>query len=187
MKVGLVGEAPGDTGAVQNLLSRNYENLDFIELLQRVGGSVLDDKKAVNQIRREYEIERPDLVLVIRDLDADEKDDDKVKDRKKKFAKLNRIINKKGIFLLNIYELEALILADIEVFNKIYGCEVEQYADPMKVADPKEVLMSASRKSNTPFNVSHNREIFKSLRFDILKKNCRYFARFIKEFDKKLL
>jgi hypothetical protein len=186
MKIGLVGEAPGDTGAIKNLLSRNYENLDFIELLQRIRGSVLDDKKAMNQIRREYEIECPDLVLVIRDLDGDEKNKVKLKERKEKFTKLNRIINKRGILLLNVYELEALILADIEVFNKIYQCEVKQYADPMKVADPKEVLIDATRKSQKQYYVSHNPELFNLLNFDTIKARCRYFSAFIKKFDKAL-
>jgi len=186
MKIGLVGEAPGDTGAIKNLLSRNYNNLDFIELLQRIDGSMLDNKKAIRQVRREFEIERPDIVLVIRDLDSHEKDGKKLKERKDTFSRLNSIVDKKAIFLLNIYELEALILADIQTFNKKYGCEVEQYPDPMKVADPKEVLISASRKAGKPFDVSHNPEIFSLLNFDAVKNNCRYFALFVKQFNKVL-
>ena len=36
-----------------------------------------------------------------------------------------RILNKKGIHLLHIYEIEALILADIETFNKIYKTKMK--------------------------------------------------------------
>jgi hypothetical protein len=104
--------------------------------------------------------------------------------RQSNFAKANRMVNKKGIYLLNIYELEALILADIEVFNKAYGCDIEKHADPMKVSGPKEVLIEATRKADKQFNVSHNPQIFSVLNFETLKQNCRYFAIFIKKLNR---
>jgi len=186
MKIGLVGEAPNDTRAIQNLLSRNYEGLEFVELLQRVDGSMLDNKKAINQIRREFELENPGLVIFMRDLDSHEGDKKKKRERQATFTKLKWLVDKKAIHLLHIYEIEALILADIDVFNKQYNCKLEQPPDPMKVADPKEVLMAASRKLASPFNVSHNPDLFKLLNFNTLIKNCRYFSSFIKKFDKAL-
>jgi hypothetical protein len=186
MKIGLVGEAPNDTRAIQNLLSRNYHGLEFVELLQRVDGSMLDNKKAINQIRREFELEDPDLVIFMRDLDSHEGDTKKKRERQATFTKSNRIVDKKGIHLLHIYEIEALILADIEVFNKQYNCDLEHPADPMKVADPKEILIAASRKSESPFNVSHNPDLFKLLNLNVLIKNCRYFSLFIKKFNKAI-
>lgn len=186
MKIGLVGEAPNDTRAIQNLLSRNYQGLEFVELLQRIDGSMLDNKKAINQIRREFELKNPDLVIFIRDLDSYEGDKKKKRERQATFSKSNRIIDKKGIHLLHIYEIEALILADIDVFNKQYNCNLEQPTDPMKVAEPKEILIEASRKSQSSFNVSHNPELFKLLNLSALIENCRYFSTFIKKFDKAI-
>jgi len=187
MKVGLVGEAPNDTRAIQNLLSRKYPDLQFVELLERIDGSMLDNRKAIRLTRREFESHRPDIVVFIRDLDALENDKDKKMDRQATFTRSNRMVDKKGVHLLNIYELETLILADIAVFNRAYKCELPPYKDPMKVWEPKEVLAEASRKSTKPFIVSHNPRLFELLNFDTLKNNCRYFSAFIRKFDKALL
>lgn len=186
MKIGLVGEAPNDTRAIQNLLQRNYQNFDFIELLSRIDGSMLDNKKAIKTVRREFELQRPDIVIFIRDLDSLEKDMNKLRDRKETFIRLNKIIDKKGIFLLNIYEIEALILADIDTFNKEYSSSVERFSDPMKVSEPKEVLIIATRKTKKQFNVSHNPKVFGILNFNTVKQNCRYFKTFVEKFDKAL-
>jgi hypothetical protein len=187
MKVGLVGEASNDTRSIQNLLSKRYKNLDFITLIDRINGSMLDNKKALNQfLKVEFEYNAPDLVIFIRDLDSHERDKQKIKEREGTFKYSNQIVNNRGIFLLNVYELEALILADIDVFNKEYQCAVESYNDPMKVKNPKEVLYKATRTSNKRFDVSHNPELFNLLNFDVVKANCRYFSRFIKNFDNAL-
>lgn len=187
MKIGLVGEAPNDTRAIQNLLSRKYQNLEFVELLERIDGSMLDNRKAVSRLLRiEYESHQPDLIIFIRDLDSHEKDRKKLAERKEIFTYSNRIVNKTGIFLLNIYEIEALILADIAAFNNHYGCEIKKHPDPMKVRDPKEILIVASRKGKKHYNESHNATIFELLNFDTVKQNCRYFASFIKKLEKKL-
>jgi hypothetical protein len=73
MKIGLVGEDPNDTKSIENLLVRQYPQLNFVTLLYRVNGSMLDNNKAINSIRREFEIQKPDLVIFIRDLDSHEK------------------------------------------------------------------------------------------------------------------
>jgi len=186
MKIGLVGEAPNDTKSIQNLLSRKYPDLQFVELLSRIDGTMLDNRKAIQQIRREFELNQPDVVIFIRDLDSLENDKVKKKERQVTFTRSNRMVNKTGIPLLNIYELETLILADINVFNKEYNCEVEQYKDPMNVWEPKEVLAEASRKSPKPFIVTHTPKLFGLLNFDMLNQNCRYFSAFIKKFNKAI-
>jgi len=184
MKIGLVGEAPNDTRAIQNLLSKSYQGLEFVELLKRIDGSMLDNKKAISRLLRvEYESYKPDLVIFIRDMDGYENDAVKKKERQATFIYSNRIVNKTGLHLLNTYELEALILADIAVFNKEYNCTIQKFDDPMKVWEPKEILMEASRKSIDPFKVSHNPKLFELLNFDVVKQNCRYFSAFIKKFD----
>ena len=184
MKVGLVGEAPNDTRAIQNLLSKHYHHVDFVTLLNNIHGSWLDHKKTISRsLRIEYEELCPDVIIFIRDLDGLENDNKAKRKRQEIFSYSNRIVDKTGIHLLNIFEIEALILADIDVFNNRYGCELSGFVDPMLLPMPKEVLIVGSKGK---YNESHNPEIFQLLNFDIVKSNCRYFAGFIKKFDKAL-
>ena len=186
--VGLVGEAPNDTNAIKNLLSRNYQNLNFVTLLRDINGSMLDNKKLFRRILRiEYETQNPDLIIFIRDLDALETDRDAKLKRQETFNYSNNIVDKKGISLLHIYEIEALIFADIDAFNKYYDCSVSKVPDPMKITEPKEELIKATRKSVKQYSETHNSEIFNLLSFDTIKTNCRYFNTFIKDFDKAIV
>lgn len=188
MKIGLIGEASSDTGAIKNLLSKRYSNLEFIVLLNSLTGSLMDSKKFIaSYLPIELHDKKPDLVILIRDLDSHEKDKSKIGERKKIFTFLNKRITDKGLFLLNIYELEALIFADIDKFNRRYGCSIGSTKDPMKIPDPKGELMRATAGKKNRFNVSHNPEMFKLLDFDTVVKNCRYFAGFILEFEERLL
>src|SRR5580698_7375227 len=99
MKIGLVGEAPNDTTAIQNLLSRQYQDLNFVTLLDRIHGSMLDNKKAINRLLRiEYEVQVPDMVIFIRDLDALENDKEAKRKRQEIFSYSNSIVDKRGIF-----------------------------------------------------------------------------------------
>lgn len=185
MKIGLVGEAPSDTSAIQNLLSRKYQQLEFVTLLNNIKGSMLDNKKAISRLLRiEYETQAPDVIIFIRDLDSLETDKKARRKRQEIFSYSNRIVDKIGIFLLNIFEIEALILADIEVFNDCYNCAIDITVDPMTIPMPKEVLINATRGSNNQFEESHNPLLFSLLHFDNLKINCRYFASFIRKFNK---
>jgi hypothetical protein len=184
MRIGLVGEAPNDTAAIQNLLSRNYHHLDFVTLLNRINGSMLDNRKAIRRLLRiEYEDQKPDVIIFIRDLDSLENDKKAKRKRQEVFSYSNRIVNGIGVHLLNIFELEALILADINTFNNFFDCSLSEFTDPMLIPMPKEVLIGAS---GNKFNESHNPELFNLLNLDIVKQNCRYFAGFIKKFEKSL-
>ncbi len=183
--VGLVGEAPNDTNAIKNLLSKNYQNLSFVTLLKDINGSMLDNRKLFRRILRiEYETQNPDLIIFIRDLDALETDRGAKLKRQETFNYSNNIVDKKGIFLLHIFEIEALIFADIEAFNNYYGCSIPKVSDPMKIFEPKEVLIKATRKSVKQYSETHNAEIFDLLNFNILKTNCKYFNEFIIDLEK---
>ena len=154
MKIGLVGEAPNDTSAIKNLLSKHYTNLEFVVLLNGLTGAMMDSKRFIAQfLPKEFHDKKPDLVILIRDLDSHERDTVKLKQREKLFNFFNQKVANKGVFLLNIYELEALVLADIGVFNDKYRCNLDKFDDPMNVAMPKEVLIEASKYR---FNESHN-------------------------------
>lgn len=184
--VGLVGEAPNDTKSLKNLLPKKYREIDFKVFLNNIRGSQLDQQKTKTWLRKEYEIEKPDIVIFIRDLDALENDVEQLEIRRKYFRESNSVVNYKGIYLLNIFEIEALLLADINCFNGIYQTDILEIADPMKIEQPKEFLKLATQKASKQFNESHNPEIFDLLNFDLLKDNCRYFDAFAKNLDKEI-
>lgn len=184
MKIGLVGEAPSDTLAVKNLLERRYSdiNFQFAPLLQFINGSQLDSQKTKRFLRNEYEIQKPDIVIFIRDLDATLPNRTKLAERQDYFINSNSVVDKKGILFLHIFEIEALILADINTFNAIYNTKVEEIENAMSIEEPKEVL----KKFTSKYSISHNPEIFKELQYDNLMK-CTYFKNFIRKLDKRLL
>src|ERR1700749_537631 len=184
MKIGLVGEAPNATASIQNLLSRHYQHLEFVTLLNRINGSMLDNQKVIRRLLRvEFEIQAPDIIIFIRDLDGLENDRIAKKKRQDTFIYSNHIVDGIGIDLLNIFEIEALILADIATFNGHYGCKVDEFEDPMLIAMPKEILIDATKGLNNQFNESHNPALFEMLNFDTIKQNCRYFSAFIKKLE----
>lgn len=180
MKIGLVGEAPNDTQSIKNLLEKRYSPMDynFVFMLQISNGSHLDSTKTKRILEIEYKIQKPDYIIFIRDLDSILPNKHKKDDRKEYFRTSNKRINGKGIFLLNIYEIEALILTDVATFNAKYGSKLEEVEDVMKIEEPKEYLKKASKK----YSESHNADIFKLIDFD-KTLNCDYFKQFIKKLD----
>ena len=187
MKIGLVGEAPADTLSIKNLLSKKYKDLNFVELLKnKITGSSLENQKTKTELRIECITQRPDIVIFIRDLDGLLTP----KYRKKRLQRQDYYNGFKGctqvkktIFFLNIWEIEALILSDINSFNKYYKCNVEFNGNPMSVEEPKEHLFSLHNK----YSESHNGNIMEGIDFDKVYENCAYFKSFINKFDRLLV
>jgi hypothetical protein len=118
IRVGLLGEDPNDTSSVKNLLEKKYKNkVVFVPILKRIKGFQLDNPKVQNALPIEFNSKKCHFAILIRDLDGFASQANKVKIRSDWFSELNGLIKNKGIFLLNIWELEALIFADIENFN----------------------------------------------------------------------
>jgi len=182
--VGLVGESPNDTQSIKNLLLKKYDSakISFITLLKNINGGQLDSQKTKRFLRREYETIKPNLVIFIRDLDGLDSDQHQLSIRKKYFTEFNSVVDKTGIYLLNIYEIEALILLNIETFNKIYNTQIQQIKNVMEVVEPKEFL----RKKAKAYLETHNPKIFDQLNFQHTL-TCDYFKNFIDAFDKTLL
>lgn len=182
-KIALVGEAPNDVDAIQGLLAKNFgERAVFFPLLQRIRGSELDNQGTLRRLRIEYEDRQPDSVIFIRDLDGLETDKDyKLKKAQKQtyFTKCKSVVNKNALFLLNIYEIEALILADIDALNDFYQSNVIFTNNTMSQVEPKEFL-----KQHCKYKEADCPQLFLQLRFDFLQKNCLYFADFIKKLTK---
>ncbi|WP_395053198.1 hypothetical protein [Flavobacterium sp.] len=181
MKIGLVGEAPNDTQSIKNLLEKKYpkENFNFFFMLNNINGSMLDNDKITGLLRKEFEFEKPDLVILIRDLDSLYNDFNKRVERQKFFSKSNSVINRKGIRLLHIFEIEALILSDIQTFNSLYNTNIDNIENVSTIIEPKEFLKNHTKK----YTESDNPDIFKLLDFE-KTLNCLYFKNFIKKFDK---
>lgn len=184
MKVGLIGESPNDTFSIQTLLKNEYSapDFEFIFLIDRIHGSQLDSQKTKRFLRIEYESKQPDLVIFIRDLDGLASNIAQYRIRREYFTSFNSVIDKKGIYLLNIYEIEALILSDIETFNRFYKSNLELLSDPMLISEPKEFITSRVKSYST----SDNPNIFGKLRWEALFKNCKYFNEFIVSLNTKI-
>ena len=124
-EIGIISENPNDTKAIKALLERAFSGkITCFDLLPNINGSDLDDKRnnhVIHKLRTNFQIFKPDIVLYMRDLDGLYKERNKRLSRKRRFGKFNKVVEDKGIFLLHIYEIEALILADFERFKDFFG------------------------------------------------------------------
>ncbi|WP_158800167.1 DUF4276 family protein [Pedobacter sp. L105] len=188
INVGLVGEDPNDTSSMNLLLSKEYgKTVRFRNLVRGIRGTQLDTLKFRNALKIELEKERCEFAIFIRDLDAFSSQQDEV-DKKKAWFKLsNEHCGGNHLFLLNIWELEALIFGDIEGFNYQYGTSIRPGRNPMHIKNPKEELKNATFKSKRKFEVSHCPEIFSKLDLKKIRSNCVNFRDFLNQFDELLL
>ena len=201
IKIGIIGEHPlNDSDAIKALLesSKRYEKLDLNLriILKRMRGGDLDgkngtpSKKAIKLLQQEFKDHHFDFIIYIRDLDGLPSEKKKIEQRKKWFQLFDKLGgNKNCIFLLAIYELEALILADIKSFNQIYKSNIKFTSHPMHKEEPKEFLKNATRKNNKPYKQSDCKELFGQLDFNqILEKHKgkNSFKAFILELDEKV-
>ena len=87
IKIGLVGESPHDTKAIENLLNQKFSNeVVFFEMVKNVRGSNLDDRRTKHFLRKDFERKQPDLVIFVRDLDALENNKKQLSLKKKYFS-----------------------------------------------------------------------------------------------------
>jgi len=185
--VGLLGESPNDTKAIEALLKPRYgERVEFFTLLRNVNGDMLEYAETFRNLRREYEWEKPNLVIVIRDLDGLVTKGAKWRQRQAYFRKVDAAVEQKSLPLLNIYEIEALICAHIAVFNRHYGCACPQPADPMAIKEPKEWLRAATEPGRPRYSEGHSPILLEQVDYDTVVTNCRYFAAFDKMFAQRL-
>ena len=181
LRIGMIGEYPTDIDCISSLLMKKHkENISVFPLIYDLHGSMLENPKIKRQLRREYEIVKPDFVLFIRDLDGLEDNKVLLEQRKSYFTEFNSVVNKKGIFLLNIYELEALLLSDISLLNTYFGAGLQEIEDCMKIEDPKGYLQRKIRKYST----GDNPALFALMEYDKVAGNCRYFKEFTERFEK---
>lgn len=190
MKIGLIGESPNDTLAFINLFQRKYS--DFIEykvFIQDYKGGNLDNIKPgsvmLNQLRYEYSCERPDFVVYIRDSDALENDPE-FADRLKSIYTLGDSVGQNVTYLICIFEMETLLLADTDCINNYYNttfsypATTEDPADPMLKREPKELLIA-----DCGYKVNDCPALFSTIDFNKLLQ-VRFFSEFVTQFENRI-
>jgi hypothetical protein len=186
IKIALVAESKNDASSLKNLLGQKYDQFVFTHIAKNRKGSQLDSDKLKKELKAEFGVGAFKYWIFIRDLDDFKSNWGKIRIKHKWFDELNQITKNKGIFLLNIYELEALILSDIECFNRIFRAKIKYSGDPMNCKEPKEFLMKKTKSISKKYTESDCPEIFKQLDIKTVAKNCKYFKEFLAELDLKL-
>lgn len=181
MKIGLVGENPSDTNCIEILLKKEFDEVfTYVHLVKNINGSNLEHQKTKHILRKEFESHRPDLVIFVRDLDTLRGDKNQWRKRKDYFIDFNGVVDKLGIPFFIIYELEAIILSDINAFNQMYKTSLIIDKAPDLYPEPKEYLMNAHKYYDTGDNV----ELFEALNITVVKQNYKYYDLLVKRIKK---
>ena len=186
IKIGVLGENPrNDADAFTVLLKKKYNvNITYKTILRNISGDMLNNPQILyGNLLNELENENFDYIICIRDLDALQSNTDAISKRASWFNNLNNKIDRKGIFFLAIYEMEALILADIDTFNRYYNLNYELDKEPIEYEKPKEFL---KEQSNYKYKTSHCSKIFEGADFDKIYQNHKgehSFQAFINRLD----
>jgi hypothetical protein len=187
IKIAILGEHPrNDADAFTILLKKKYdEKISFKTILKNLSGDMLENQTMLfGSLEIELLDESYDYILCIRDLDALQSNTDAITKRASWFSNLNDKIDNKGIFFLAIYEMEALILADIETFNRFYNVTYVLDKEPIEYERPKEFL-----KEQSKYKQSHCSKIFEVADFEKIYQNHvgKYsFQEFINRLDNTL-
>ncbi len=173
IRIGILGENfDNDACALKALLERNTFNweVNFFPIIKSLTGGQLENvRKLKKRIEAEIAINRLDYVVCMRDLDALPSEAGKIKLKEEWYRKLE--MGNIGIFFLVIVEAEAIILADIETFNKKYGVRIPSIGNPLLQANPKAFLKQHTSKSAKKYQEAHALEIFKALNFEKVYTN----------------
>lgn len=187
IKIGLIGEDPHDTLSIKNILSKKYnKDIRFCIIAKSVRGYQLDNPKTIRVIQTELVYQKCDFLIYIRDLDAFSTESTKIRKKVEWFKRLDANTGKCNLLLLNVWELEALIFADVQTLNKIYKITYQFNGDPMLIKEPKEKIIQLTRKTNRQYAESHCPKIFEQLNLELLIQHCKYFKSFITSFEDKI-
>ena len=186
MKVAVFSESTNDSKAVISLLQQRNYTVQFKPIL-KVKGDQIETLKAARALALELESGKYSFTIYIRDLDAPHTDAAKRTQRTEWFNNLNNTTGNKGVFLLNIYELEALILADIDTFNKDYGTSIKFISNPMHLANPKEFLQDKTYKAKKRYEENHCPDLFSRLDIHkLINRENFYFKDFIDKLEARI-
>lgn len=182
-RVGVVGESAFDTEAIRELLERRYgQRAQFLDLSLRLQGGQFDGQKSYTMFKLRYEAKQPDLVIIFRDLDGPADDQEMRRKREAFFADMNALVGNRGLFLVHVYTIEALLIAHIEVFQKKYDWQCRVPANPTTIPKPAQFLRDASRNSRRRYDKASCPDMMALVAYPFLTQRCRYFY----EFDQQL-
>ncbi len=190
IKIGIIGENyQNDACAFKAFMTTpQYKGkIEFVPLGKTLSGKIFAPKKIISTIPPLVKDKELHAVLFICDLDNELKRNE----RYQWFSEIKKNVNFKCVLFIAVMELEALILADIEKFNDIYGINGHYDKDPKLNDDPKGTLMlrtNRSTKAKRQYDEPHALEIFKELRFDIVYKKHKdedSFQAFIDSFEEE--
>lgn len=191
IRIGIFGENyENDACALKALLERNTYNweVNFFPIIKSLTGGQLENvRKLKKRIEAEMAINKLDYVVCMRDLDALPSEVEKIRLKQEWFRKLE--VEDAGFFFLVIVEAEAMILADIETFNKKYDVHLSAIPSPLLKEKPKEFLKQHTSKSAKKYQESHALEIFKVLNFEKVYTNHTgpiSFKTFVDELNDKI-
>lgn len=193
-RIALVGESPNDTGAIAALLRRKYgDQNEFFALIERERGGNLDNVKptsvTLKTLKFEYNYHKPDFVIYCRDLDGLEADVAAYTTKLEAMYALAKAIAHNSVFLLCIYEMESLLLADLGPLNAKFGTSLVYPDLANNPPDPPDVMLLRDTKgylmSRCTYKPSDCPELFAKLDFDKLL-SVRFFAEFIEQLEKRL-
>ena len=138
MRIGILGENyQNDACAFKAFLTPQYKGqIEFVPIGNTLTGKIFAVKKVLATIPTIVKKEGLDAVLFMCDLDKEAKR----LERYQWFSAIQKKVVFQSVFYLAIMELEALILADIDKFNEIYGINGIYKNDPKKQDNPKQEL-----------------------------------------------
>jgi hypothetical protein len=190
MKIGLIGESPNDTLSFINLFEREYsKSIEYKLLLEDFPAGNLDNLKPksimLRQLRLEYKLEKPDFVVYIRDADALE-NEPPFANRLNNIYKLGNEIGQNLTYMVCIFEMETLLLADTDCINSYYHTNftyphsINDPVDPMLRPDPQKLLID-----ECGYSPKHCPKLFTTINFQKLLQ-VRFFAEFVEQFEKRI-
>ena len=190
IRIGILGENyQNDACAFKTFLTPQYRGqIEFVAIGNTLNGKIFAVNKVLSTIPTIVKKERLDAVLFMCDLD----NETKRVGRNKWFTDIQKGIKTLSIFFLAVMELEALILADIDKFNEIYGINGIYKNDPKKQDNPKQELRDRTgirTKARKKYDENQAVDIFSKLRFDIVYKKHKgedSFQAFIDGFEEEL-
>ncbi len=150
-KIGIIGEHPNNDSKALIALLQKYVLADW-ELkicdLKGLRGNRLDNYKDFQEMLLiEKTAEEYERFIIVRDLDSLEKDKVAIKQKEGWFRRIKQIINDESYFFLVIYEIEALILCDMEGLNRFFQSNIQYEGIPIQEDDPKRLLMDATQNT----------------------------------------
>ena len=175
--IGVIGEHPNnDAEAIVALLQKYIvkEKWELQPCPLKIRGSQLDNLKLfAASVQSEKENENYECFIIVRDLDVErkEKDKDKINKREKWFKNVSQILFQESFFFILIYELETLILCDLDTANSYFGSEITISELPIKINNPKEFLANKTKNAKKRYDTSHAKTLCAELDFYKLYEN----------------